>query len=707
MWAWQGLSFRSGEAWREQFCTLHLSICIKSRALGDYELVTGSAAGGAVQFGSGKVTSGPNTFIVDSSPWDNDFQLFTNGLNKRPLGQEVILRGYLTTRRDVNKKLSFAIIRSEIQSMSIQLVSSANEEGSPAAEAHARLRTLRDWTPVVIKGILQEKAPPKENSKPDPQESDQQEKKPSKNSNAESSAAECPMISGREIALTSVLPLNEIALDVIIKEEAAYGPEQRHLQLRTSPQLRENLLLRHRVNSRARTFLNERSWKEVETPLLFKSTPEGAREFLVPTRNKGLAYALPQSPQQYKQILMASGLNRYYQFAKCFRDEDLRADRQPEFTQLDLEMSFAGEDKVMAEVESLLQHLWNKELGMKLRPFARLTYQEAMSSYGSDKPDLRYTSRIHQITSMLPPDLISKITPLETPTVDALRLHLSPEPSKNRKFIADFLESPEGKPYLSNPDGQPAAFIGDASQPLSGLGALGPVFAMDCPPEVAIDHGDVLILQARPNTPFQGQGSTMLGNLRTALYKAATDQDLLLPSHRPNKHRVEFVWITDFPLFTPSTASEPGQGGQAGLSSTHHPFTAPKTAADVDLLLTDPTKAVAAHYDIVVNGVELGGGSRRIHNAAVQKFIFRDVLKMKEERVEDFRHLLDVLASGCPPHAGLALGWDRLCAVMAKTESVRDVIAFPKTGRGEDPLVRAPNRASEEQWGTYHLRVEE
>lgn len=282
-------------------------------------------------------------------------------------------------------------------------------------------------------------------------------------------------------------------------------------------------------------------------------------------------------------------------------------------------------------------------------------------------------------------------------------MNLTSDPKVNRKFVSDFLDGPEGKPYLANPEGQPAVFFGDASQPMNGLGPLGYAFAMDSPKAVSVDHGDLLVLQARKNEPFFG-GSTMLGNLRLALHKAAIAQGLI---EGPQKNEFNFLWVTDFPLFTPSNDTDPGQGGTAGFSSTHHPFTAPKTGEDVELLLTDPSKAVAAHYDIVVNGVELGGGSRRIHNAAVQEFIFRDVLKMSPERIEDFRHLLDVLRSGCPPHAGIALGWDRLMTVMRGAESVRDVIAFPKSGSGEDPLVKAPNRPTEEQWSTYHLRLKE
>lgn len=280
---------------------------------------------------------------------------------------------------------------------------------------------------------------------------------------------------------------------------------------------------------------------------------------------------------------------------------------------------------------------------------------------------------------------------------------MSSDPKTTRKFISNFLDSPDGKPYLDNTHGQPGIFIGDSSAPMQGLGPLGYQYLMEGPEHLSIEHGDLLVLQARPNAPLSG-GSTTLGNLRLALYKAAIAQGIL-PG--PAKDDFKFVWITDFPLFTPNNDTDPGQGGSAGFSSTHHPFTAPKTPKDVDLLLTDPSRATAAHYDIVLNGVELGGGSRRIHNAAVQEFIFRDVLKMKPERIEDFRHLMDVLRSGCPPHAGIALGWDRLIAVMRGKESVRDVIAFPKTGKGEDPLVKSPNGMTGEQLDTYHLRLKE
>ncbi|KAF3004283.1 hypothetical protein E8E13_008481 [Curvularia kusanoi] len=570
------------------------------------------------------------------------------------------------------------MLRSKNQTWAIQVVSTGNVEGEEA-EAHVRLRTLREWTPVVIRGKLLERRQAKTDT-----------------------FLGMKLVTDREISLTSITPLNEVPSDIIIKQDTVFGPEQRHLQLRTDFELRNNIIKRQKAMQRARLELADQGWKEIETPILFKSTPEGAREFLVPTRAKGLAYALPQSPQQYKQILMASGFTRYYQFARCFRDEDLRADRQPEFTQLDMEMSFAAEEDIMAEIERLLRALWYRILKQKLpEKFQRMTYQEAMASYGSDKPDLRYDSKIQNITQYLPADLISKITPLSNPTIDAFKVSVSSDPKTTRKFISDFLDSPDGRPFLENPDGQPGVFVGDLTAPMQGLGPLGYQYTMEGPTDLAVEHGDLLILQARPDAPFAG-GSTTLGNLRLALHRAAIAHNLL-PA--PAAHDYKFVWIHDFPLFSPSVDSEPGQGGTAGLSATHHPFTAPKTPADIDLLLTDPSRAIAAHYDIVVNGVELGGGSRRIHSAAVQEFIFRDVLKMRPERIEDFRHLLDVLRSGCPPHCGIALGWDRLMAVMFGRESVRDVIAFPKSGRGEDLLVKSPNRPTVEQWGTYGLEV--
>jgi aspartyl-tRNA synthetase len=304
------------------------------------------------------------------------------------------------------------------------------------------------------------------------------------------------------------------------------------------------------------------------------------------------------------------------------------------------------------------------------------------------------------VGELLPVDLVSKIGPLVRPAVDVMKLSVSDNPRDTRGFVRDFMDSPEAAPFLENPDGQPGIFIYDSRQPLDGLQPYGFQTAEYLEQILDLNDGDLVVLQARKNEPFSG-GFTPMGRLRLALHRAAVAKGLI-----PAPTGFKFLWVTDFPLFSPNTESEPGQGGASGFSSTHHPFTSPKSAKDVELLATDPLSVIGEHYDIVVNGVELGGGSRRIHSAAMQEYVLREVLKMSEERLGDFKHLIDVLRVGCPPHAGIALGFDRLVAVMLGKESVRDVIAFPKSGSGEDLLVKSPTRMTEGQLRTYHLKLD-
>jgi aspartyl-tRNA synthetase len=308
------------------------------------------------------------------------------------------------------------------------------------------------------------------------------------------------------------------------------------------------------------------------------------------------------------------------------------------------------------------------------------------------------------------------ITHLENPIIEAYKVRLNGTPQTIQRFLQEFFRSSEGELFEKNPDGGPGISIYDPRKPLQGLQTFGfegaevikdfyssiPKGELDSEMEheiaSSLDEGDLLLLQARPNLPHSG-GSTALGNLRRAIYKAATLQGLIKADPR---HL--YLWVTGFPMFTLENGVDPGQGGTSGFSATHHPFTAPKTAADVDLLFTDPLKAKADHYDLVVNGVELGGGSRRIHSAEMQRFIMRDVLKMSEQRINDFDHLLKALAAGCPPHAGLAIGFDRLIAVICGTDSVRDVIAFPKNSKGVDLMVGSPREVDADQLGRYHLQ---
>lgn len=298
------------------------------------------------------------------------------------------------------------------------------------------------------------------------------------------------------------------------------------------------------------------------------------------------------------------------------------------------------------------------------------------------------------------------ITKLEDPIVEACVFRFDNLPIDFVKKAWDTLP----KKQMSNADGQPAPIVIDPSKPLSGLSPLGHEAAeklLDAEniindfPHLGgpLEHGDLLVLQARPNEPFSG-GSTALGNVRNHIYRSAVEQGLL-----PFDPSLHFLWVTGFPLFTPTDvdAADPGQGGTAGFSSTHHPFTAPLTLEDLDLLQTNPIAAKADHYDLVLNGVELGGGSRRIHVAGLQEYVFREVLKMQPAGIEHFEHLLTALKAGCPPHAGFAFGWDRLVATLSYTESVRDVIAFPKNKKGQEPVTNSPGRAEDEDWQVYGL----
>lgn len=369
--------------------------------------------------------------------------------------------------------------------------------------------------------------------------------------------------------------------------------------------------------------------------------------------------------------------------------------------QLDLEMSFATGEDVMRCIEILVRRLWKDLLGVESldAPFPRMTYHQAMSKFGSDKPDIRMGMEISTIGHLIPAQLISMISPLTNPIVEVMKFPVADVPAETRKLVNTFMDSPDSTPFQENPEGGPGIFVLDSRKPLRGLQPFGFEAAEQVEEMLDLEDGDLVVLQARTNKPHSG-GSTPLGNLRIALHKAAVSQGYI-----PAPTGFKFLWITDFPLFSPITDAEPGQGGAAGLASTHHPFTSPKSAEDVDMLLDDPTKVIGEHYDLVVNGVELGGGSRRIHHAQVQEFIMKDVLKMSPERLQEFSHMLEVLGAGCPPHAGIALGFDRLIAVMLGKSSVRDVIAFPKSGRGEDLLVKSPSLISEGALETYHLRL--
>ena len=364
----------------------------------------------------------------------------------------------------------------------------------------------------------------------------------------------------------------------------------------------------------------------------------------------------------------------------------------------------------MGLVEDLIRRICWRFIEVPLQiPFPRMTYRQAMSEYGSDKPDLRIPIQpFSRIDHLLPDDFIGKISPHTKPIVEAMIVPTKAPTEVIRNFIHGFLDSRENKHFLDNPSGGPGIGIYDSGKPLQGLSALGFDAVSKLDGMFDFKDGHILIIQARENAPLSG-GSTPLGELRNAIYKA------LAGSYGLEQHDwkdFKPVWITDFPLFSPSNPSEPGQGGNAGLTSTHHPFTSPKSAEDVDLLLTDPSQVIGDHYDLVINGEEIGGGSRRIHQAEMQEFVMRDILKMDDERVAEFSHLLKALRAGCPPHAGIALGFDRLVAMVhagrtGKKTTLRDVIAFPKSGKGDDLMMKSPGPVTEDVLKTYHLKLRE
>ncbi|PIA14941.1 aspartyl-tRNA synthetase [Coemansia reversa NRRL 1564] len=457
----------------------------------------------------------------------------------------------------------------------------------------------------------------------------------------------------------------------------------RYLDLRR-PELQRNIRVRSKATMAIRQFMDDHGFVDIETPLLFKSTPEGAREFLVPTRaSPGACYALPQSPQQFKQILMAAGFDRYYQIARCFRDEDLRADRQPEFTQVDMEMSFVTKEDIQQVMERLIQHVWSTVKNIQIdAPFRRMSFAEATRRFGSDKPDTRFGLEIVQI-----PQLSS-----ETNIVAEALLITGGANIFSAKELTPFLEllrSNWGATGLTN--------ITLLSRWLTNNGSSAGQEPTDRLKEIlallSAKSGDLLFVSERLShiTP----ANTTLGRLRTLAAKLLQEKgELIIP-----EDRFEFLWIEDFPLFTCEADSL-----QSQLSATHHPFTAP-VSEDLPLLYSDPAKVRGQHYDLVLNGVELGGGSMRVHDPDVQQYIFEKVLHLSPRVRDSFSHLVAALGHGCPPHGGIALGLDRLIAVLTNSLSLRDVIAFPKSADGRDLFMHSPASASTARLENYGLQV--
>ncbi|MEM1095690.1 MAG: aspartate--tRNA ligase [Bacteroidota bacterium] len=463
----------------------------------------------------------------------------------------------------------------------------------------------------------------------------------------------------------------------------------RYLDLRR-PELQQNIVLRHRVYQATRRYFDEHDFVEVETPVLMKSTPEGARDFLVPSRlHPGKFYALPQSPQTYKQILMISGLDRYFQIVKCFRDEDLRADRQPEFTQIDVEMSFATEESVYAMFEGLVARIWKDVKGTAVpTPFPRMTYAEAMQTYGADKPDTRFGLKIQDVSAAFEGSGFRVFDSILENDGKIVAIRVPGEGDRGRgamdrldKDIVRKRIGAGGLVYFKLPS--------DGSETFSSVKAavLGSEYVDKAIATVGAEKGDLVLVLAGPAPKVYEQ----MGALRLHM-----GRELNLFEDTPDGPW-NFLWVTDFPLLEWDEDSQ-------RYHAMHHPFTSPKPE-DLGTMFDNPGQTRARAYDLVLNGTELGGGSIRIHTRDVQSQMFRLLGIDEEEAEQRFGFLLNAFRYGAPPHGGIAFGLDRIVMLMTGADSLRDVIAFPKTQSGTELMVDSPDVVDDHQLKDLHIRT--
>jgi aspartyl-tRNA synthetase len=586
-----------------------------------------------------------------------------NELRPAHIGQSVTLAGWVHSRRDLGGLIFIDVRDREGRTQTVF------DPSELAGELFERAAALRSECVISVTGKVRARPAGTQNSK------------------IATGEVEIGVSSLEVLNMAEVLPfpVDDPEIAKTVNEELRL--QYRYLDLRR-PEMARNLRVRSKVATATRVYFDEQGFLEVETPTLFKSTPEGAREFLVPSRiNVGKFYALPQSPQQFKQILMVGGIEKYFQLARCYRDEDLRADRQPEFTQIDLEMSFIEREDIYALIEGLLKRVWKTALNIDIpTPFVRLSFQEALNRYGIDKPDTRYGLELADLTEEFRASTFKVFSGAIAAggVVKAINARgLAGATQGQIETMTEYAKSfgAKGLAYIKVENGEWKSpivkFFNDAEK-----AAL--------TQKLKIEEGDLILFAADQWL----NACEILGKIRgycADLLKA--QGKLSIPTNR-----FDFLWVVDFPLL--SFDKE-----QNRWYSSHHPFTAP-VAEDIPLLTTDPKKVRGQHYDIVVNGVELGGGSIRIHQPAVQKLVFEQVLQIPPELVQArFGYMLEAFKYGAPPHGGIALGFDRLIAILCNTPSIRDVIAFPKTAKGTDLMTDSPASVEPKQLRDLHLEL--
>lgn len=488
-----------------------------------------------------------------------------------------------------------------------------------------------------------------------------------------------------EIRVSGLKILNTSAVPPFTIEDETDGGEElrmkyRYLDLRRAP-IRKNLELRHRLSIAVRNYLDKQDFFEIETPYLIKSTPEGARDFVVPSRmNQGEFYALPQSPQTFKQLLMIAGYDRYYQLVKCFRDEDLRADRQPEFTQIDCEMAFITQDDVLNTFMGMTKHLFKEVKGIEVDDFPRMSYHEAMQRFGSDKPDIRFEMEFVELNKVAQGKGFNVFDSAEL-VVGICAPGCAEYSRKQLDALTDFVKKPQigakGLVYVKcNPDGTFKSSV-DKFFGHDDLGAWAE--------KAGAVAGDLLLV-------LSGEAETT----RKQLCELRLEMGKQLGMRDPKVFKP--LWVVDFPLLEWDEETQ-------RFYAMHHPFTSPREE-DLELLKTDPGKVRANAYDLVINGVEIGGGSIRIHNKELQKLMFSVLGFTDEEAQEQFGFLMNAFEYGAPPHGGIALGFDRLVALFGGQDSIRDFIAFPKNNAGRDVMIDSPSAIDQKQLEELGLKID-